>query len=149
MSISASECSSGCESGWTLYLDQSSSITATQWQRAKLEDENDGDLSMVSDASSGPPHLQEEEEDDEESYSGNGLFSSPPAESALVKKKDKNQKIVKKQEKQKRLNLHDTASSHDLGFSKANNFTSDAFNMPFHDLLLFFLMGFDHFNRRT
>lgn len=119
MSISASESSSGCESGWTLYLDQSSSIPATQWQKAKLEDENDEDLSMVSDASSGPPHLQEEE-DDEESFNGNGLFSSPPAESALAKKSNKNQKIVKKQGKQKRLNLDDTASSHDLSFSKKN-----------------------------
>ncbi|XP_065847399.1 protein SOB FIVE-LIKE 5-like [Euphorbia lathyris] len=69
MDMSASQCtSSGCESGWTLYLDQSS-ISKNQYHHhhhhidnARLEDdeeEEEEDLSMVSDASSGPPHYSE------------------------------------------------------------------------------------------
>ncbi|KAL1564542.1 protein SOB FIVE-LIKE 5-like [Salvia divinorum] len=66
------ECSSGCDSGWTLYLQQSS-ISADPYdredespehrtKRSNQEDEDeDEDLSMVSDASSGPPQLHEEE----------------------------------------------------------------------------------------
>ncbi|KAJ8773299.1 hypothetical protein K2173_028476 [Erythroxylum novogranatense] len=71
MDLSTSQCiSSGCESGWTSYLDQSS-ISKNQFQgiggynggrdHAKLEDEEE-DLSMVSDASSGPPHYCEDDE---------------------------------------------------------------------------------------
>ncbi|KAH6773143.1 hypothetical protein C2S52_003997 [Perilla frutescens var. hirtella] len=74
------ECSSGCESGWTLYLEQSSISRGndspgdcrvfTDAKRSNDEDEDeDEDLSMVSDASSGPPHLHEE---DEEGYGGIG-----------------------------------------------------------------------------
>ncbi|XP_062103214.1 protein SOB FIVE-LIKE 5 [Humulus lupulus] len=71
-----SECSSGCESGWTLYLEQSflsnkkgsgflrksSNFGYTLRDKAGIEqvneeiDEEEEDLSMVSDASSGPPH---------------------------------------------------------------------------------------------
>lgn len=68
MNMSTSECSSGCESGWTTYLDQSSNSAdqypkATndkndQWSRGVVnvneEDDEDEDLSMVSDASSAP-----------------------------------------------------------------------------------------------
>ncbi|THU64348.1 hypothetical protein C4D60_Mb01t25550 [Musa balbisiana] len=43
----SSDCSSGCQSGWTAYLE---------------EEEEEEDLSMVSDASSGPPQLREEDE---------------------------------------------------------------------------------------
>ncbi|KAK4791980.1 hypothetical protein SAY86_022415 [Trapa natans] len=79
MNMLVSECSSGCESGWTLYLEQSvddashrdippftddkgaafiDSIHAAD----EVEEEEEEDLSMVSDASSGPPHLHEEED---------------------------------------------------------------------------------------
>ncbi|XP_042063779.1 protein SOB FIVE-LIKE 5-like [Salvia splendens] len=54
------EWSSGCESGWTLYLQQSSISTDESPTKRSNEDE---DLSMVSDASSGPPQLHEEEND--------------------------------------------------------------------------------------
>ncbi|KAI0493168.1 hypothetical protein KFK09_027444 [Dendrobium nobile] len=55
--ITDSECSSGCQSGWTLYLGQSQeSFTASRQQRTGKEEE---DLSMLSDASSGPPLLHE------------------------------------------------------------------------------------------
>ncbi|XP_074369180.1 protein SOB FIVE-LIKE 5-like [Apium graveolens] len=58
--MSTTECSSGCESGWTAYLDQSSNSTYDKYKsertkRVTLQDE-DEDLSMVSDASSWPRH---------------------------------------------------------------------------------------------
>ncbi|KAF9668466.1 hypothetical protein SADUNF_Sadunf14G0006500 [Salix dunnii] len=71
MNIPASQYSgSGCESGWTSYLNQST-ISKNQYQGfdgfvdgdcARVEDEQDEDLSMVSDASSGPPHCREDDE---------------------------------------------------------------------------------------
>lgn len=75
MNVLASECSSGCESGWTSYLDQSflsenaSSHSHRGDERFKgkkyrgkneEEEEEEEDLSMISDASSGPPHFNEE-----------------------------------------------------------------------------------------
>ncbi|KAJ6391252.1 hypothetical protein OIU77_025276 [Salix suchowensis] len=69
MNVSASEYSSGgCESGWTSYFDQSSN-SKHQYQGfggfadgeyTRLEEEQEEDLSMVSDASSGPPHYGED-----------------------------------------------------------------------------------------
>ncbi|KAL6969350.1 hypothetical protein U1Q18_029066 [Sarracenia purpurea var. burkii] len=79
---SVSECSSGCESGWTIYFEQSfhppypshptsnftdrSGIYSQGKKRApKLDDDEEQDeeedLSMVSDASSGLPILREDE----------------------------------------------------------------------------------------
>lgn len=69
-----SECSSGCESGWTLYLGSSfiSSHSNREngnfvdgkrgFSEEKRSEEEEEDLSMVSDASSGPPHCSEEED---------------------------------------------------------------------------------------
>ncbi|KAA3462979.1 Peripheral-type benzodiazepine receptor-associated 1 [Gossypium australe] len=69
MNVLASECSSGCESGWTSYLEQSflsgnishkSSGFCDERGKYKGKEEvvdEEEDLSMVSDASSGPPHL--------------------------------------------------------------------------------------------
>ena len=60
-----SECSSGCESGWTLYL-ENSYITCCKGEKSlkqkQEETEEEEDLSMVSDASSGPPNFHQEEE---------------------------------------------------------------------------------------
>lgn len=78
MNVLASECSSGCESGWTLYLEQSlgnngfgngneSVFCDGNYYKEKRSDrvdddaEEEEDLSMVSDASSGPPHFPEDE----------------------------------------------------------------------------------------
>ncbi|XP_050210559.1 protein SOB FIVE-LIKE 5-like [Mercurialis annua] len=89
MNFDSSECSSGCESGWTLYLEQSflSPSAAANNARSRghkknngkqiyqenntqenqeqdqenIVEEEDEDLSMVSDASSGPPHFNEDE----------------------------------------------------------------------------------------
>ncbi|PON65831.1 hypothetical protein PanWU01x14_113200 [Parasponia andersonii] len=85
MNVLDSECSSGCESGWTLYLEQSShspnrgsgfldksgNFCYKLKDKAGIEqveeldeDEAEGgeeDLSMVSDASSGPPHYSHQD----------------------------------------------------------------------------------------
>ncbi|KAK1366921.1 Peripheral-type benzodiazepine receptor-associated 1 [Heracleum sosnowskyi] len=64
--MSTSECSSGCESGWTTYLDHSS-VSAYQydksyWRSMGLNvDQQTEDLSMVSDASSGPRYVYDED----------------------------------------------------------------------------------------
>ncbi|XP_059635461.1 protein SOB FIVE-LIKE 5-like [Cornus florida] len=70
-----SEERSGCESGWTMYLDQSSNSEDHQFHKSRdhrrckaeeeedNEDDKDEDLSMVSDASSGPPHFHEVDQD--------------------------------------------------------------------------------------
>ncbi|KAI3770019.1 hypothetical protein L6452_01139 [Arctium lappa] len=85
-----SGCSSGCESGWTLYLEHSmypshslqnpnngneflckkGSFTHEYYEEAEEEEEEEEeDMSMVSDASSGPPHFQENfQEQEEECY---------------------------------------------------------------------------------
>lgn len=67
-----SECSSGCESGWTLYLENSCISSYSNRENGnfvdgklglseeKRSEEEEEDLSMVSDASSGPPHCPEE-----------------------------------------------------------------------------------------
>ncbi|CAI9781833.1 unnamed protein product [Fraxinus pennsylvanica] len=112
-----SECRSGCESGWTLYLEHSSSSFSrySVAKRVKVEDddvEND-DLSMVSDASSGPPHLHEEDE-----------FFRAPIHATLSKINRSNMKKVKenphrKVQEQTPL-LDDTARSPIFDFSGKN-----------------------------
>ncbi|KAJ1697499.1 hypothetical protein LUZ63_006011 [Rhynchospora breviuscula] len=69
--------SSGCQSGWTVYFDQSylappplspnrdKDITRFKSSREESEEEEEEDLSMVSDASSGPPHFDTEEQHSE------------------------------------------------------------------------------------
>lgn len=82
--LGSSEWSSGCESGWTLYLDHSVSSSPSpscfrdingfenrrkskdSWDQNYVhhedeEDEEEDDLSMISDASSGPRNISEEE----------------------------------------------------------------------------------------
>ncbi|XP_024966262.1 uncharacterized protein LOC112506447 [Cynara cardunculus var. scolymus] len=81
--VFGSGCSSGCESGWTLYLEHSmypshslqnpnngdgfickkGSFTHEDYEVEEEEEEEEEDMSMVSDASSGPPHFQEQEEE--------------------------------------------------------------------------------------
>ncbi|PIA29405.1 hypothetical protein AQUCO_06000049v1 [Aquilegia coerulea] len=130
-----SECSSGCESGWTMYLDHSSQRNCggfvdengffCEEYKAKeyKEEEDEEDLSMVSDASSGPPHCHEDEEFCDE----NGCFSSSVSSAtALAKKTNKRQKIksptknLQQQQQQYHSVLDDTASSAIFSFSKSN-----------------------------
>ncbi|KAF8406191.1 hypothetical protein HHK36_008271 [Tetracentron sinense] len=124
----SSECSSGCESGWTMYLDQSS-LSANPCkggvgfvnesgvfckdykEKGAMEEEEEEDLSMVSDASSGPPHFNE----DEDYCNENGCFSSASSAAALVNKSGKRRKMEGHQrQQQEQLHpsfLDDTASS--------------------------------------
>ncbi|CAI9291768.1 unnamed protein product [Lactuca saligna] len=67
MNMSTSE----CESGWTMYFDQSHnswSYMGVKQYGEEEADDDDGDLSMVSDASSGP--RQKFDEDDQEKVYG-------------------------------------------------------------------------------
>ncbi|XP_022762140.1 uncharacterized protein LOC111308054 [Durio zibethinus] len=142
MNVLASECSSGCESGWTNYLEQSflsanPSHKANGFndkksgfceERRKIRgeeevDDEEEDLSMVSDASSGPPHF----------YEDNGYFNDDnhyqytvPKRAMLNKnnggKKHRNKEHPRHREDQELPSfLDDTASSPLINFSK-NNF---------------------------
>lgn len=97
MEDASSECSSGCQSGWTMYLEQSSYSN----QNHAMEEEEE-DLSMLSDASSGPSPLFHEEVDLHESH-------------ALFYAKDCSKKSGVQTDKQRKLSpnsyLDDTASS--------------------------------------
>ncbi|KAK2974465.1 hypothetical protein RJ640_018630, partial [Escallonia rubra] len=133
-----SECSSGCESGWTLYLEQSylspfpspgedkfveaKGVFISEGNRGKYEEEEE-DLSMVSDASSGPPHFQEDEE-----YYGNVtdngcFFYHAPVDATLQHNGGKRQKVKENRRRkvQEQLSLlDDTASSPLFNFSKSS-----------------------------
>ncbi|XP_047956475.1 protein SOB FIVE-LIKE 6-like [Salvia hispanica] len=113
MNTSTSDCTSGSESGWTTYLVHPSNSTSPythythhQGKGANAHDQEDEDeddrdeedLSMVSDASSGPPH-----------------FPAPSQAQQDKKQKSKPKEIkLKKNKKQHSLCLDDTASSHFL-----------------------------------
>lgn len=127
MNISTSDCSSGCESGWTTYLDHSS-YSADQFHRGDYTSkranvgvqhniDEDEDLSMVSDASSGPRQLNEE---DDESYNDRGYFgyASSASEQRKASKQKKKIKEHRGKQSQKNSYLDDTASSPVLSISK-------------------------------
>ncbi|GFP88645.1 hypothetical protein PHJA_001008200 [Phtheirospermum japonicum] len=110
------ECSSGCESGWTLYLDHSSISPYNQENdefrknevAKRLDEEDDEDLSMVSDASSGPPHLHEEEE----GYGGGSNTNHYPIiDDPLCKNSSRVKKRRRNAQDQQSSLLDDTASS--------------------------------------
>ncbi|GLT63307.1 hypothetical protein SLA2020_358810 [Shorea laevis] len=128
MDISDSQCGSGSESGWTPYLYQSS-VSKSRWKgfsgavgedyggkgdRFEHVGEDDEDLSMVSDASSGPRHYCKDDEDcnEENRY----VFPAPSASESA--KKSKNKKKIG--ENQQHCSLDDTASSPALSFSTKN-----------------------------
>ncbi|XP_061355635.1 protein SOB FIVE-LIKE 5-like [Gastrolobium bilobum] len=127
MNAFASECSSGCESGWTLYLEhsflnQNRFIDGTdgfyeEHKDKRVKDENSGDeedLSMVSDASSGPPHIPDDEACFNEEHN-NGCFYSAPKAVKLAKSGTKRLKVKENQHRENQhlpSFLHDTASSH-------------------------------------
>lgn len=136
MNISTSECSSGCESGWTMYLNQFSS-SADQCNRSmpvdgeynrrrrkggynyeheQEDDDEDEDLSMLSDASSGPPHFQQEEE--EEQWYEETRYSYNNVSSAQQKMKVQDQRRMQMQQN---FHLDDTASSPVFSFPKASS----------------------------
>ncbi|GMH16468.1 hypothetical protein Nepgr_018309 [Nepenthes gracilis] len=127
MDMSGSGWSSGCESGWTVYFEEFS-LPENQWQGDNSnrhgnenyrvnpirEEEDEEDLSMVSDASSGPPHFQEY-------YDQSGDYCSPSETGS--KKSDKRGKKKGKEQRakhQQHSSLDDTASSPAFGYSKRN-----------------------------
>ncbi|KAI8550092.1 hypothetical protein RHMOL_Rhmol06G0077500 [Rhododendron molle] len=97
-----------------MYLDQSS-YPADQFQKASTgfkaayeeEYDEDEDLSMVSDASSGPRHFQE----DEDSFDGNGYLCSVSGQANKKEKKKKKKNVKEQRSKKQYSNLDDTASS--------------------------------------
>lgn len=138
MNFMASECGSGCESGWTLYFDQSfvSRLDPTlsvrrnaKQKRSKVvevvSDEEEEDLSMVSDASSGPPHFQE----DESLYGERKYPHYPVSEAAAFvqssgkrhRNKEKHQRHRRQDEETLSSFLDDTASSPLINFTSQNN----------------------------
>ncbi|GLU03366.1 hypothetical protein SLE2022_205680 [Rubroshorea leprosula] len=137
MNFMASEYSSGCESGWTLYLEQSS-VSARQPEFDQIDgvcekykekrshvveevdDEEEEDSSMVSDASSGPPHFHE----NDGFFSENRYHHYPASEgTALVQPSSKRQRNKEHQHRkgQEMFSfLDDTASSPPIKFSQNN-----------------------------
>ncbi|RZB43775.1 hypothetical protein D0Y65_054023 [Glycine soja] len=133
--FSSEICSSGCESGWTLYLEnsflnQNAAASHRGGTEGFYEEEHkdkrfkgeEEDLSMVSDASSGPPHFP----DYDEAYFNeevNGCFYSASNKAVkLAKSGAKKQKVKENQQHlqdQQHLPsfLHDTASSPVFDFS--------------------------------
>jgi hypothetical protein len=121
MDISAaSQWSSGCESGWTRYLEQPS-LSENQFHRVGGTDEYGGkearvgekeeDLSLVSDASSGPSHYHE---DDEECFHDNGCHFNYSEVSGKSKKKKKAKELHGRN--RRHSDLDDTASYPALSF---------------------------------
>ncbi|KAG0456804.1 hypothetical protein HPP92_024592 [Vanilla planifolia] len=123
-----SECSSSCQSRWTIYLGQSQKSFDTllplqteasvQGEKGEEEEEDDEeeeeDLSMLSDASSGPPNAPENA--DNCCSTGNFL----PV--AAVNKRGSKRRRVEEEEKEGQSSiLDDTASSTLLSISKASN----------------------------
>ncbi|KAM5549680.1 protein SOB FIVE-LIKE 5 [Rosa sericea] len=171
MNVLASECSSGCESGWTLYLEQSyvsqhpsglhrgnSNGFCEEYKEKRIscsnEDEEEEDQSMVSDASSGPPHFNEDEVYFDEN--NNGYFCPPSKDVRTLKFGGKKQKIKEKgrcgvqdQQQQQPSFLDDTASSPFFNISKNNFMVSN--NQASGDSVMDFSQGFSstHFQGRS
>ncbi|XP_019431353.1 PREDICTED: uncharacterized protein LOC109350085 isoform X1 [Lupinus angustifolius] len=148
--LAASECSSGCESGWTIYLNNSflnhnpSPFIGAQdddddngfydeedkYIKSKSEEDQEEDWSMVSDASSGPPHFPQHDEsynnfNAQQDINPGCFYSASKAASKRRSKKKKkvkeNQHLQDKQLQQQQQHLpsflDDTASSPLFDFS--------------------------------
>ncbi|RZR78954.1 hypothetical protein BHM03_00004516 [Ensete ventricosum] len=125
---------SGCQSGWTTYLDHSSCEPLVYSkggvfhgkEEEEEEEEEEEDLSMVSDASSGPPHFQEEDEHWfyylHSSTGDNGCLCSSLAPTAeLAEGGGKKRRVEPKQQRKHSSLLDDTASSPPIRSSKARS----------------------------
>ncbi|THU62175.1 hypothetical protein C4D60_Mb01t02350 [Musa balbisiana] len=122
------DCSSGCQSGWTDYLDQSCGECPRPLVCGKggSFEEEEEDLSMVSDASSGPPHFPEEDEHSccylrsSTCFQGGGCLCSALTPAAgLAAGGAKKRRVEPEQQRQRYSLLDDTASSPLFSFSKA------------------------------
>ncbi|WOK95450.1 hypothetical protein Cni_G04157 [Canna indica] len=117
----SSDCSSGCQSGWTMYLVQSSDEknnslyynNGASFREGGGEEEEE-DLSMISDASSGPRHFHEH--NDRGSYC---LHSALIPNPALSKDGDGKRNKKKRAEAEQHNAFDDTATSQLLSSSKA------------------------------
>lgn len=132
------EYSGGCESGWTMYLDQSAEELASIGLAAKggyhqevVEEEED--LSMVSDASSGPAMFHNDEDEEEENYCIGNLCSRPVSIAALTWKNDNRMRIQRKGLEKHDSLVDDTASSHALGCSKVCKDKSKSSSVQYDD----------------
>ncbi|KAJ8485780.1 hypothetical protein OPV22_018265 [Ensete ventricosum] len=160
----SSECSSGCQSGWTTYLDHSSCEPLVyskggvfHGKEEEEEEEEEEDLSMVSDASSGPPHFQEEDEHWfyylHSSTGDNGCLCSSLAPTAeLAEGGGKKRRVEPKQQRKHSSLLDDTASSPPIRSSKTSFIGDDdsSHMMPPIASVLEFSCGFSathHFKR--
>lgn len=138
MNAMASECSSGCESGWTLYLEHSLLSQNVSHKDAPLisgheefyedkdkrareeETTEEEDLSMVSDASSGPPHFL-----DDEAYfnEDNGCFQYSESDAA---------KMAKTAKKKQKVKEHEPCGDH----QHLPSFLDDTASSPFFDFTM-------------
>ncbi|GMH17984.1 hypothetical protein Nepgr_019825 [Nepenthes gracilis] len=128
MDMPGPEWGSGCESGWTVYFDETFP-PQNQWQKNSSnrnahqnhsvnsthgEEDEEEDLSMVSDASSGPPHFQEYHD----YYDPSVCYYSSPSELVSKKSDYKGKKGNEQRGKSKHSYLDDTASSSAFSCSK-------------------------------
>ncbi|KAI3753022.1 hypothetical protein L2E82_25066 [Cichorium intybus] len=140
--VFGSECSSGCESGWTLYLEHSMYPSHSLQNHNNVDDfvckkasfthkeeeqqEEEEDMSMVSDASSGPPHFQEQDECFNHNNGGGGYCVYPPLPPLIDHHTNgKRKKIAKESKLHRNVQdfpsfLDDTASSPFFNFSNNN-----------------------------
>ncbi|KAG1366940.1 hypothetical protein COCNU_13G007300 [Cocos nucifera] len=160
----SSECSSGCQSGWTMYLDQSDEPPSSlpfKLAASIEQEEQEEDLSMVSDASSGPPHFPEEDDNRYYShsntcYNGNRCLFYPstlPTASAapLAKNGGKRRRVEGKEQRDSSSILDDTASSPLLSFPNTS-FNATCNNVkPSMENVLEFSCGFSatHFKGKS
>ncbi|KAK4784312.1 hypothetical protein SAY86_018680 [Trapa natans] len=154
MDALVSECSSGCESGWTLYLEQSMDGDAFSDRYPEFfqgnnkrvagevegeDEEEEEDLSMVSDASSGPPHLHEEDEEEDQDPCQEEQQCPSLKCRSYSKRRKKNKKKKKKMgdHQQYPSFLNDTASSPLTNFipSTTNELTPAKSATPLDSLL--------------
>ncbi|XP_076919222.1 protein SOB FIVE-LIKE 5-like isoform X2 [Bidens hawaiensis] len=124
-----SESSSGCESGWTVYLEHSHSnkthknnedgyICKQDSFTYVTDEQEEEDMSMVSDASSGPQHVQEQED---ECFKYNNNNNGGAYTNGKMKKIHKDSKFNKKiHDLPLPSFLDDTASSPFFNFSNNN-----------------------------
>lgn len=118
------EYSSGCESGWTMYLLHSSCGRSSPSEKANVglscgsyKDQDGDDMSMMSDASSGPALLHE----DGSFLQGKSDFASASSSLAPTRKSESSRRGTRKSEQEKRLPwMDDTASSYAVSFSKTS-----------------------------
>ncbi|CAL9073131.1 unnamed protein product [Musa textilis] len=131
----SSDCRSGCQSGWTAYLED------------EEEEEEEEGLSMVSDASSGPPQLREQDEQRCRCHRKSTLcvgtidclcpVSAPAA--AMARDGCKKRRVGEEQHIEHSSVLADTATSPLFSYSKAR-FTDD--NNCYYQMKPFNALGF-------